>query len=61
MLAEAPQFYGYQAFTATVPEPEETLQRLGRAAIQLVIANTHLASDPQTREGYVLAQHWRVQ
>ena len=61
MLAEASQFYGYQAFTATVPEAEETLQRLGRAAIQLVIANTHLTSDPQTHEGYVLARRWHVQ
>jgi DNA-binding NtrC family response regulator len=61
-LAEALRFRGYQVFTAaTVPEAEDTLQRLGRAAIQLVIANIHLTSDPRAREGYALAQRWRVQ
>jgi DNA-binding NtrC family response regulator len=61
-LAEALRLEGYQVLiTATVPEAEDMLKRLGRGAIQLVIANIHLTPDLEAREGYMLAQRWRVQ
>jgi DNA-binding NtrC family response regulator len=59
MLAVALQAYGYAVATAaTVHEAEAAMQQPGPSAIGLVIADIHLTSDREAREGYALYQRW---
>jgi len=58
-LAVALQTYGYAVATAaTVHEAEAAMQQRGPTAIGLVIADIHLTSDREAREGYTLYQRW---
>ena len=58
-LAVALQTYGYAVATAaTVHEAEVAMQQRGPTAIGLVIADIHLTSDREAREGYTLYQRW---
>jgi len=58
-LAVALQTYGYTvAAAATVHEAEAAMQQRGPTAIGLVIADIHLTSDREAREGYALYQRW---
>ena len=58
-LAVALQAYGYAVATAaTVHEAEGAMQQRGPTAIGLVIADIHLTSDREAREGYALYQRW---
>jgi DNA-binding NtrC family response regulator len=60
-LYEGLSFHGYQVIpAATVQEAEEALQRLGVAAIDLVIADINLTRDSSAQEGYALYQRWSV-
>jgi DNA-binding NtrC family response regulator len=60
-LAVALQAYGYAVATAaTVHEAEVVMQQRGPTAIGLVIADIHLTSDREAREGYVLYQRWAM-
>jgi len=59
MLAVTLQAYGYTVATAaTVHEAETAMQQRGPTAIGLVIADIHLTSDREAREGYALYQRW---
>src|SRR5690606_7015161 len=61
-IEEALGIYGYGVVSAaSVEEAETAKQRLGVAAIALVIADVHLTPGPQARAGYALAQRWRAQ
>jgi CheY-like chemotaxis protein len=60
-LTEILGLYGYRVITAaSVEEAEDAKQRVGVAAIHLVIADIHLTREPQERAGYALAQRWRA-
>jgi len=60
-LAVALQAYGYAVATAaTVHEAEVVMQQRGPTAIGLVIADIHLTSDREAREGYALYQRWAM-
>jgi DNA-binding NtrC family response regulator len=62
LLADVLRLHGYQVLpVGTVPEAEAARQRVGPGGIDLVIANINLTLDPAAREGYALAQRWRVQ
>jgi DNA-binding NtrC family response regulator len=59
-IVEILGLYGYRVVTAaSVEEAEELKQRLGAAAIHLVIADVHLTPGPGARAGYAMAQRWR--
>ena len=59
LLCEALNLHGYKVIaTATAQEADTVLQRLGTAAIGLVIADIQLTADPQAREGYELYERW---
>jgi len=59
LLCEALNLHGYKAIaTATAQEADTALQRLGTAAIGLVIADIQLTANPQAREGYELYERW---
>ena len=62
LLADALRLHGYQALpVGTVPEAEAARQRGGPGGIDLALADINLTLDPAAREGYALAQRWRVQ
>jgi hypothetical protein len=43
-----------------VPEAEAARQRFSPGHIDLVIANIHLTTAPEAREGYALYRRWRA-
>ena len=53
--------HGYAVSTATsVGEAEALIEKLGPAAIGLVISETHLSRDWREPDGYALYQRWRM-
>lgn len=59
VLQEVLRHHGYQAETAaTVEEAKKIKQRLGAAAIGVVIIDVHLTPTPRFHEGYKLYEEW---
>ena len=61
LLEDILRLQGYEILTATtVEQAEATRQRLTPGSIGLVIADVHLTTGLETREGYALYQRWRT-
>jgi DNA-binding NtrC family response regulator len=61
VLAEVLSFEGYRVLTAScVPEAEAVRERVGLAALGVVITNLRLTRHPHAREGADLIQHWHA-